>query len=164
MPAAALACALAFAVLADGPTLAKRIIKREAVAEGYLDLLTLRDEGVTGGGSYLVFCRDDQRPARESLEFAKYEYLTDDILLVTGGVDREGYDYGAWYVTDVRAGMAPQRVDDLEKFIRDNVEGYDWLLVYDDCPELYDALDAAMAGRPERAKLRYAAGGSWRTY
>ena len=164
MPAAALGCALAFAVLADGPTLAKRIIKREAVAEGYLDLLTLRDEGVTGGGSYLVFCRDDQRPARESLEFAKYEYLTDDILLVTGGVDREGYDYGAWYVTDVRAGMAPQRVDDLEKFIRDNVEGYDWLLVYDDCPELYDALDAAMAGRPERAKLRYAAGGSWRTY
>ena len=164
MPAAALACALVFAALADGPTLAKRIIKREAVAEGYLDLLTLRDEGVTGGGSYLIFCRDDQRPARESLEFAKYEYLTDHILLAAGGVDREGYDYGAWYVTDALEGTAPRRVDDLGGFILDNMDGYDWLLVYDDYPELYDALDAVMAGRPEREKLRYAAGGSWRTY
>ena len=149
-PAAALAIAMAGMLalfgngsLSDGPL---RRLTRGAptMPTLYRPVAEIAQSGrVESGRRYLVFTRHDQLPLQSALYAVKYYFYTNDIVVISGGIAREGYDYDGYYRFRDTFGQSSDidAVPDLAAALAESAAQVDYILVCAEDP----AFEAALA-------------------
>ena len=124
---------LFFTASAQGRKMARSFVHRaESHPEPFGAILSMLERGeVEEGRSYFVFGRDDEMPLSTLLYTIKYECFSNDIMLLIGGIEREGYDSQAYYsfrntyIHDTDC----ERVDNLDAVLQTYAGAYDYMLV-----------------------------------
>lgn len=128
--------------------LARRPQRRPALFEPVLAIEDRYD--VEPEKSYLVFTRHDAFPLHTALYTVKYEFYSNDIMLIAGGIDTEPYDYDGYYTFQNTYAHYTEieRVDDLAGVLNACAGNYDYVLVCVEDSEFEAALAAYTGDTP----------------
>ena len=81
--------------------------------------------------SYMVFTMNNVYPLHIALYTSKYEFFSNDIMVIAGGIEKDGYDPEAYYTfKDTYAHYTEcEQTEDLTETLEQYMDQYDYLLI-----------------------------------
>ena len=158
---AALVCA-PLAGTGSGRALARKIVKPEASRpEPYGAFLDIeRQGGIEPGKTCLAFCRHSEKRMFTMYYFLKYEMRTTDIAVLSTDINERrmgmDFDLDGYYLFDDIKGVEQlnvTQVEDLEGFLADNLDKYDYVICFSEDAAFEAALDGYIDAHDARTRV-----------
>ena len=94
--------------------------------------------------SYMLFTMNNVYPLHTALYTSKYEFYSNDILVISGGIESEDYDLKAYYIfKNTYAHYTEcEQTEDLAETLEQYMDQYDYLLIYCEDPVFEAELEA----------------------